>query len=142
LLFNQVTLGDALAHMHAQQNWAHADSLMSIVRTLWMGNPWNQPSVTLAQRYVFVAFLLFASWGIMRVNRPLGIYSFASAGLMLLQADFGNAFRFGAVLFPALFWFGDWVSQKPRWARWLVALLAVVVNFKVTYAYAVGRWAY
>lgn len=59
-----------------------------------------------------------------------------------LQGEFVDCFRFGAVLFPALFALGDKLAAFPVWLRSGVLVGMLALNLAVTYAYAIGRWAY
>jgi hypothetical protein len=79
---------------------------------------------------------------LLRQRWPLGAYGVLSLAVMLPQGDLGNAFRFGATLFPLLFFVGDWLAARPAWLRWSVALLALWLNHKVTHAFSIGSWAY
>jgi hypothetical protein len=142
LTFQWMTSGDALAHMHAQQNWHHADSLWSAIRGLWFGNDWHKPGWWLGLRNLFAAVLLAPTVWLLRRKSPLGAYGMLSLLVMLPQGDLGNAFRFGAVLFPLLFLVGDWFAARPAWLRWSVALLTVWLNHKVTHSFSIGSWAY
>lgn len=142
LLFHWRVSGDPLGHMHAQQNWHHVDSLWGALRGLWFGNEWHQPGWWLGLRHLFGAVWLVASVALMRRNWPLGLYGLLSLLVMLPQGDLGNAFRFGAVMFPVLFLVGDWLAERPVWLRWPVALLALWLNHKVAHAFAIGSWAY
>jgi hypothetical protein len=142
LLFQWGTSGDPLAHMHAQQNWHHVDSLWGAVRGLWFGNAWHQAGWWLALRDLFGAVWLAGSVALIRQSKPLALYGLLSLVVMLPQGDLGNAFRFGAVMFPVLFRVGDWFAERPAWLRWPVALLALWLNHKVAHAFSIGAWAY
>ena len=155
LLFQWRTSGDPLAHLHAQASWNHVDSLAGMLRGLWFDNPWHQgrPRVWwLALRNVFAQLLLGGCVGLWRRGdavrgaRPLAIYGLVSLLVMLPQGDLGNAFRFGAVLFPVLFWLGDRLgaalAPRPLWVRVLAVLPLLWLNHKVTHAFAIGGWAY
>ncbi|WP_224248457.1 hypothetical protein [Hyalangium gracile] len=142
LLYQWRSAGDPLAHMHAQQNWHHVDSLWGALRGLWFGNEWHRPGWWLGLRNLFGAVWLAGSVALIRRSWPLGLYGLVSLAVMLPQGDLGNAFRFGAVLFPVLFRVGDWVAERPAWLRWSVALLALWLNHKVAHAFSIGAWAY
>lgn len=146
LAFEFYASGDPLAHVHAQRHWNHADSVWSAVRGLWFGNAWHKPGWWLGLRNVFAAVLLAASVALLRGrergSRPLGVYGLLSLAVMLPQGDLGNAFRFGAVLFPALFLVGDWFAGRPAWLRWSMALLTFWLNHKVTHSFSIHSWAY
>ncbi len=134
--------GDALAHLHAQSHWPHVDSARSALRTLWFGNPQQSLRMWSLVRGLFFALLLVASVALLRHSRPLGLYGLLSLGVMLPQGDFSNALRFGAVLFPLLFWLGDRLAAAPTWLRWPLALLTLWLNHKVTHLFIIGSWAY
>lgn len=142
LVFEWKVAGDPFAHMHAQQYWNHADSLWGAVRGLWFGNAWHKPGWWLGLRNVFAAVLLASAVALARRSRPLALYGVLSLLVMLPQGDLGNAFRFGAVLFPLLFGVGDWLAERPAWVRWAAVVLLFWLNHKVTHSYAIRSWAY
>ncbi|MFZ5471413.1 MAG: mannosyltransferase family protein [Myxococcota bacterium] len=139
-----VSGGDLLAHLHAQQQWNHVDTVWGMVRGLWFGNPWQKepPSLFMWLRNVFAAVLLWASLRSFRRSPPVALYGALSLLVMLPQGDFGNAYRFGAVLFPALFGLGDALSRRPVWLRWTCALFLLWLNHQTAHAYLLSRWAY
>jgi len=142
LLFEWRAAGDPLAHLHAQSNWDHVDSAWGALRTLWLGNP-NQPRVPpVLLRALFAALLLGGSVVLARVSRPLALYGLLSFAVMLPQGEFANALRFGAVLFPVLFWVGDGLAARPAWMRWSLALVALWANHKITHGFVNGFWSY
>ena len=135
--------GDPFIFLKAQREWNHVDSVWGAIRGLWFGNPWhNGFNGWLWLRNVFGALWLVAAVALLRRDRPLGLYGLLSLGVMMPQGDLGNAFRFGAVLFPVLFFAGDWLARRPAWLRWTVAVLGVWLNHRVTHAYAIGTWSY
>ncbi len=140
--FEWLAAGDPLAHLHAQAHWQHVDSAWAALRTLWYGNPGQVFAGWSLLRGVFFAVLLVASVALLRVSRPLALYGLLSLVVMLPQGDFANAFRFGAVLFPMLFWLGDWLAARPAWARWTLAVLTLWLNHKVTHGFLIGLWTY
>ncbi|RKH64558.1 mannosyltransferase family protein [Corallococcus llansteffanensis] len=143
LAFEWMQSGHPFMFMKAQREWNHVDSVWGAVRGLWFGNPWHKGfNGWLVLRNLFGAVWLVAALALLRRDRALGLYALLSLAVMLPQGDLGNAFRFGAVLFPVMFLAGDWLATRPGWLRWSVALLAVWLNHKVTHAYAIGRWAY
>ncbi|TSC25795.1 hypothetical protein [Corallococcus sp. Z5C101001] len=143
LVFEWSQSGDPLMFLKAQREWNHVDSVWGAIRGVWFGNPWHQGfSWWLLLRNIFgAAWLVFACL-LWRRDRALGLYALLSFLVMLPQGDLGNAFRFGAVLFPVLFLAGDWLATRAGWLRWTVALLLVWLNHKVTHAYAIGKWPY
>jgi hypothetical protein len=143
LLFYQwSTAGDPLAQLHAQQNWHHADSLWGAIRGLWFGNEWHQPGWWLGLRNLLGAVWLAGAVALFWRSPPLALYGLLTLLVMLPQGDLGNAFRYGSVMFPVLFLVGDWFAERPAWLRWLVALLTLWLNHKVTHSFSIGSWAY
>lgn len=142
LVFLWRETGDPLAQLHAQQNWHHVDSLWGALRGLWFGNEWHKPGWWLGLRNLFGAVWLAGSIALIRRSKVLALYGLLGLLVMLPQGDLGNAFRFGAVMFPVLFQVGDWLARRPAWLRWPVALLALWLNHKVTHAFSIGSWGY
>ncbi len=142
LLFEKIASGDALAFVHAQRNWSHADSVHSVFATFWFGNPWQSPDLYSWGSLVFFLVLGAATIPLIRRGSPLGVYVALSLVIQLAQGELVHAFRYGAVLFPALFPAGDFLTRLPRPFRWAALALLVVANHNVTQRYALGRWAY
>ncbi len=142
MVFEWLATGDPLAHLHAQAHFTHVDSAWSALRTLWYGNPGQVFAGWSLLRGVLFALLLVASVALLWRSRPLGLYGLLSLAVMLPQGDFANAFRFGAVLFPMLFWLGDWLAARPAWVRWSLALLTLWLNHRVTHGFIIGLWVY
>ncbi|NMO18880.1 hypothetical protein HPC49_20155 [Pyxidicoccus fallax] len=141
LYFQWRGTGDALAHVHAQQYWKHP-SAWEALRGLWSGNPSQKVDGWIGLRYVFAAVWLAVSVALFRRSPALGLYGLLSVGVMVLQGGMGNAFRYGSVVFPVLFWLGDWLAARPVWLRWGAAVLVLWLNHKVTHGFAIGRWVY
>lgn len=134
--------GDALAHVHAQQYWKHPDSMAGALSKLWTETTWDRTFGWLGLRNLFALVWLVGSLALLRRSVALGLYCLVSVGVMVLQGDLGNAFRYGSVVFPMLFWWGDWLAARPAWLKWTVALLVLWLNHKVTHGLAIGRWVY
>lgn len=140
--WQHLTAGSALAFMEGQSDWAHADSPLAVVRTLWFGNPWQSTNDANLYRYAFFWVLLATAVLLVRRQWALAVYVGMSTLVMLLQGELVNAFRFGAVLFPAMFVLGDTLV---RWNRWwaLGGLLALAaLNLHTARQYGFGHWAY
>lgn len=143
LAFEWRQAGDPLAFLQAQREWHHVGSVWEMLQGLWLGNAWHTGfSGWLLLRHLFGALWLVVAVALLRRDKALGLYALLSLGVMLPQGDLGNAFRFGAVLFPVMFLAGDWLAARPAWLRWTVAVGVVWLNHKVTHAYAIGGWAY
>ncbi|GMU04360.1 hypothetical protein [Corallococcus caeni] len=143
LLFEWNRSADPFMFLKAQREWNHVDSLWGAIRGLWFGNAWHRGfNGWLVLRNVFGAVWLVFAVVLWRRDRALGLYALLSLVVMLPQGDLGNAFRFGAVLFPVMFVAGDWLATRPGALRWTVALGLVWLNHKVTHAYAIAKWPY
>ncbi|CAM4516387.1 hypothetical protein [Corallococcus exiguus] len=143
LVFEWSRSGDPFMFLKAQREWNHVDSVWGAIRGLWFGNPWHKGfNGWLVLRNVFGAAWLVFGVMLWRRDRALGLYVLLSLLVMLPQGDLGNAFRFGAVLFPVMFVAGDWLATRPKALRWTVALLLVWLNHKATHAYAIAKWPY
>jgi hypothetical protein len=93
--------------------------------------------------HVFFAALLSALWWLRSGARPCLIYVALCLGIMPMQGELVNAFRFGAVLFPALFVLGARVDAwKQPWQRWSLIGVMIVLNHWVAVNYVLNRWAY
>jgi hypothetical protein len=140
--FQWLATGDALVHVHAQRYWNHPDSVAGAVGRLWTESTWQRAFGWLGLRNLFAAVWLVGSLALLRRSLAVGLYALVSVLVMVLQGDLGNAFRYGVVVFPMLFWWGDWLAGRPAWLRWPVALLVLWLNHKVTHGLAIGRWVY
>jgi hypothetical protein len=142
LAFQALHTGDPLASVHAQAGWTHARSAGEVLRTLWLGNPWQSANRDGLLRHGFYLLALGAALALWRRSRPLGLYALLSLAMVLAQGELVNAFRFAGVLFPLAFLAGDWLARLPPWVRAAVAVAVVVLNHSVARSYALGRWAY
>lgn len=126
-----------------EQGWFVADSLLTCLRTLWFGNPiQNLRAGSLLHHAFYLALLAAAARLLARRRWSEGLYCAASLLIMLAQGELIDAFRFGAVLFPVLFLFGDHWERWPRVWAWPALALYALLNAAVTWAYAMPRWAY
>lgn len=143
-LYQYYATGDALTFIRLQsKHWRMVSSLYEWVGALWYANPWQSPNWR-DHLHLFLFFLLCgaAVYLLRKREYPLALYVFLSTVMILFQGELVNMFRFGAVIFPALFLMGDQMMRLPRPARW--ALFAAVVWFNLMYTriYALGDWAY
>jgi hypothetical protein len=143
-LWLQRHTGDALAFMHAHGLWREVHSLGGALATLWFGNPWQDRGLFSMLHHVFF-FVLMGGAAALVIwkprSLPLAFYVAASTAIVTFQGELANMYRFGAVLFPALFVVGDYAHRLPRPAR--VALLGGMLAFNLlwTWKYAAGYWA-
>ena len=92
---------------HAQK-WFAIGSMQQYWQTFWFANPIQNMRVGSLIHHGYFFFLLFMvglSW--FRGARPLFWYGLLSLAIMPAQGELVDAFRFGAVLFPFFFIFGD-----------------------------------
>jgi hypothetical protein len=134
--------GDAMAFMTAHYAWTHAHSLAEVVKTFWLGNPWqylNDVSVT--RELFWFGWVAMSLW-LLKRQPALATYCLLSAAILPMQAELINAFRYGVVLFPLAFIGGDWLAERPIWLRWSIAALVVGLNHWTTLEYSRMGWAY
>jgi hypothetical protein len=137
------TTGDPLAFAHAHGLWREVHSLGGALATLWFGNPWQDHGVFSILHHAFFFVLLGGAVAmILRRPRavPLAFYVAASTGIVTFQGELANMYRFGAVLFPALFVVGDAADKLPRPARFVLLGGMLALNFLWTWKYAAGYW--
>jgi hypothetical protein len=142
LFFEYAGSGDPLAFVTAHQGWTHAHSGMEVLRTFWIGNPWQGVDRVSISRELF--FFGWIAVGILLTRRqaPIGAYCLLSAAFLPLQAELINAFRYEASLFPLAFFAGDWLAARPWWLRWASVPALIAVNHWVALSYAKMGWAY
>ena len=136
--------GDALAFQHAHVYWRQAEGLYGALATLWFGNPWQDHGIFSILHHVFFFVLMGGAVALVVWKPralPLAFYVVASTAVVTFQGELANMYRFGAVIFPALFVVGDAIDRWPRWTR--VGLLGAMLAFNLlwTWKYAAGYWA-
>ena len=142
LAFQWLRTGDPLAFLHAQTSWAHARTPLDVLRTFWFGNPWQNTNAGSVSRHLFFLGAVAAAVALTRRDRILGLYCLASLGLLPLQGELVNAFRFTAVLFPLHLWAGERLVSRPVPLRVLAVAAWLATNVWVTRELAYGKWAY
>lgn len=142
LAFEYGASGSPLAFLHAQSGWHRADSVASVFKTFVFGNPWQNPTAPHLLRYGVYWVLLLGTFFLARRQPALGLYSALSLGVMLLQGEVANVFRFGTVVFPLFFFLGDRCARRPAWFQAGVVVALLALNLATARGYAVGRWAY
>jgi hypothetical protein len=142
LLWQRAETGDILAFAHAQSNWSHARSPLELLRTFWFGNPWQNHNWGSVLRHLY--FFGAVAFGILlfRSCRSMGFYVLTSMGLLLLQGELVNAFRFSTVLFPLFFFVGERLQRVPAMARIPLLLAWTGLSFLISREAAYGKWAY
>ena len=143
-LYQYFKTGDALCFLHAQTAWNHPTSTLAIyLRTFVFANPWQNTNLGSILHHVFFVALVAAAGCLIRRSPAIFAYLILNLAVMPMEGEFVNAFRFGAVLFPALFALGDTAARKMSPVLLgLYMAFVVLVNHAVAYNYVIGRWAY
>ena len=142
-LYQYFRTGSPFTFLQVQTNWRTVNSLSGWIGTLWYANPWQVPNWRDHLHLVFFLLLCAAAAYLFKKKQySLALYIFLSTIAVLFQGETVNMFRYGCVIFPALFVLGDLVMRLPRPLQW--ALLGAVVWFNLIYTrlYALGEWAY
>ncbi|WNG44130.1 hypothetical protein F0U60_08450 [Archangium minus] len=142
LAFEYLASGSPLAFLQAQSGWHRADSVAAVFKTFVFGNPWQSTRSPYLLRYAVFWLLLIGTFLLARRQPALGLYSGLSLGVMLLQGEVANVFRFGTVVFPLFFFLGDRCARRPVWFQGAVLVALFALNLATARGYAVGRWAY
>ncbi len=141
-IYDHFASGDALAFYHAQREWTQAHSPMEFFRALWLGNPWQRKAVGgVVHNLIWIACLPLA-WKMRSDSRLQALYALLSLGIIIFQGELVMTFRFVAVLFPFLYFLGDWFGRKGNLARVPFAVVLVLLVCQTTWKYAVGGHAY
>lgn len=143
-LYQLWTAGSPFMSLKAQAQFApQATSLSQIVGTIWFTNSWQHATWSFYLHHVaFILLNVGVGFLLKRREYVLAVYVFLSLWVPLYLGHLENQFRYGVILFPALFVLGD-AGRKLSWSiRWTVFIAFVFVHFVCTWNYAVGRWAY
>jgi Gpi18-like mannosyltransferase len=142
-LFQYYKTGSPFTFLQMRAYWRTVGSFYEWIGTLWYANSWQAANWRDHLHLLFFV-LLCAAAGYLASKKeyPLALYTFLSTITVLFQGETVNMFRFGAVVFPALFILGDLTMRLPRPIR--LSILAAVVwsNLIYTRFYALGEWAY
>lgn len=137
--------GEATKFLWAQSQFGPlVKSAYQFVGTIWFVNSWQHPELWQTHLH-HVAFLALNGAGLALLFKrewPLAVYTFLSLWSPLYLGQLENAFRYGAVLFPAVFLLGEASGRLPRFARWPAFAALVLLNLVYTRYYALGEWAY
>lgn len=142
-LYQYLTTGSPFTFLNDRSSWRTVNSFYGWIGTLWYANPWQVQNWRDHLHLLFFFLLCGAAAYLFRKKQyALALYTFLSTITVLFQGETVNMFRFGSVVFPALFVLGDLVMRLPRPFQW--ALLGAVVWFNLIYTrfYALGDWAY
>lgn len=143
--YQYAATGEATKFLWAQSQFGPlVKSFYEFVGTIWFVNSWQHPELWQTHLH-HVAFLALNGAGLALLFRrewALAAYVFLSLWSPLYLGQLENAFRYGAVLFPALFLFGDAARRLPAPVRWPALAALVLLNLIYTRYYALGEWAY
>jgi hypothetical protein len=141
-VYDYFASGDALAFYHAQRDWTQAHTPVEFLRALWLGNPWQRKALGgVIHNLVWLGCLPLA-WKMRKEDRALGLYSILSLGIIIFQGELVMTFRFVAVIFPFLYFLGDWFGRRPSAQRVSFAIVMALLACQTTWKYAVGGHAY
>ena len=143
-LYQTVQTGNPLQFMAPQVEWSHPTSTLPIyLRAFVFGNPWQNLRVGSLLHHAFFAALLYALWRLRAGPRSLFIYVALCLVILPMKGEFIDIFRYGAVLFPALFALGARVEALTQpGLRWGFVGGWIVLNHLVAVCYVLNRWAY
>ena len=141
-LYQYWQTGNLFQSIQSQENWSHATSWMSVLKTFWFGNPWQNTELgSLIHHGVYILLIIGVIF-LGNLSKSMAIYVGLSLAVIPLQGELVNVFRYGVVLFPVWFVLGDRVSRLPRWQQIGSLVILVALNHMVTSNYALGGWAY
>ncbi len=125
--------GNPLISVEVQQHWQIVSSFGQYVSNLFWMSASNFGHRALFWLIVVTGGLLFRN----PQSRPLSVYVILSALLWPLQGhNFPNAYRFGAILFPVWFFWGDKLHNlnRPKYLKFFI--LAGLVGWACMMSYA------
>jgi len=138
------TAGSPLMSFKAQAQFSlQATTLKQMIGTIWFANSWQHPTWYFYIHHL--AFLLLnvgVGFLVARREYALAVYVFLSLWGPLYLGTLENQFRYGAIMFPALFVLGDTARRLPWSVRWSLFSVLIWLHVVCTWDYAVGRWAY
>jgi len=142
-LYMDLKTGDPFVLFKVQAQWTGNGSLtlMRVFRTLWFGNPSQHLGLNSMMHHPFTLLIVLGSLGAWKKSPAIGIYGVLCMGMMFFPGELISAYRYSAVLFPILFFIGDYVHRKMLDAAWPLVILWVGFNGLITVKYALGTWA-
>jgi hypothetical protein len=143
--YQYFSTGEATKFLWAQSQFGPlVKSAYQFVGTIWFVNSWQHPELwtTWMRHFAFLLLNAAAVRLLARKEWPLGLYVVLSLWTPLYLGQLENAFRYGAVLFPAVFLLGDDLRRLPAPARWLVLAGLALLNLTYVRYYALGDWSY
>jgi hypothetical protein len=135
--------GDALKFVYIQREWGVVQSFYNYIGTFWYVNPWQHAGWKSYLHETFFFVMNGTAIGLLLKREfPFALYMLLSLWASLYLGHVENAYRYGAVLFPALFLLGDSVRRLPLPLRCLFFGGFLTLNILYTYYYGTGHWAY
>jgi hypothetical protein len=141
-LYQWWTAGDPWLSQSSQLAWRPEMTALSFVRTFWLGNAWQNTNIGSIERHIGFFALIAATSLLWRHHRVLAVYVGMCVGVMPAAGEFVGLFRYGSVLFPALFVAGERVGRLPRLLLLAVSCYLLYLNFSLTRRYVLFRWCY
>lgn len=144
LIYQHHVAGNAMAFISAHDIWAHRaiGDLSVVLQGFFIANPWQQHSVGTYLHHLGFFLLVWSAWLCRKLPSAVVLYLVLSLAIIPWQGEFVDVYRFGAVLFPALYMLGEQTKALPALLRYGLFAVALALNLAVTYAYAIQRWAY
>jgi Gpi18-like mannosyltransferase len=136
--------GNPLMSVAAQAQFApQATSLPQLVGTIWFANLWQHPTWNFYLHHVlFIVLNVTLIPLLWRREFALSLYVFLSLWCPLYLGQLENTYRYGAILFPALFMLGEMARRLPWSLRYALFGALIWLNLVCTWDYAQGLWAY
>ena len=142
-LYQFFETGSPFTFLQVRAHWRTVDSFYAWIGTLWYASPWQVPNWRDHLHLLFFFLLCTAAAYLFKKKQySLALYTFLSTITVLFQGEMVDMFRFGSVIFPALFVLGDLIMRLPRPLQWAVLGAVVWFNLIYTRLYALGEWAY
>jgi Gpi18-like mannosyltransferase len=143
-LYQLWAAGSPFMSLKAQGQFSpQATTLHQIVGTIWFSNYWQHATWNFYLHHLaFILLNVSVGFLLRRREYALGVYVFLSLWGPLYLGQLENQFRYGAILFPALFVLGDAARNLPWSIRWTAIVALTWLHLVCTWDYAVGRWAY
>lgn len=141
-LYQWWVAGDPWLAQSSQLAWRPEMTALSYLRTFWFGNAWQNTTMGSIERHVGFFALVAATALLWRHRRVLALYVGMCVGAMPAAGEFVGLFRYGAVLFPALFVAGERVGRLHRLLLLAVSCYLLYLNFSLTRRYVLFRWCY
>jgi len=143
-LYQLWAAGSPTMSLSAQAQFApQATTLHQFFGTIWFANFWQHQTWSYYLHHLaFIVLNIAAGLLIRRREYSLSLYALMSLWVPLYLGQLENQFRYGALLFPALFALGDASSRLPTSVRWALFAALVWLNLYCTFDYGVGLWGY